>query len=444
MKRIGKGDLGRNMAFISLVVLSLLAMAGTVWAEKEWIIDRDALPFVARPGATAYWGVHAEAAYQMEVPANWNGGLVLWAHGYVADTNKFLRVQMPSLRDLWLAQGYAWAASSYRANGYVPGIGALDTHRLIGLFKGKVGNPKRVYITGASLGGHVTGVAIEQWPNAFDGAMPICGVMGANDLFDYFQDAYLVAETLVWGDVDVPTPDDYTTNGWPATQAELGAPFPAGPLSETGVIYKEIIKRITGGERPGFHQGFTINPVVNGAFIFNFGSAAIHNRDNLDTVYRWTDDAVPTPEEQEFNDTILRLAGLPQFHRKNGLGVWPGTTAVSPPINGTFRIPVLSLHTLGDMFVPFSMQQSYARRALERGKDHLLAVRAIRGFSHCDFEGPELVQAWNDLVAWVEYGNPAAGDDVLDPEQVRQSDFGCAYSVNTFGRGLLGLNCTTP
>ena len=30
------------------------------------------------------------------------------------------------------------------------------------------------------MGGHITGVAIEQYPNAYDGAMPMCGVMGDN------------------------------------------------------------------------------------------------------------------------------------------------------------------------------------------------------------------------------------------------------------------------
>jgi hypothetical protein len=442
MKKIVKGRTGhphRLIVCLALVVICFLALAPTVSANKGWIINEDALPFDPLPGAEAYWGVHAQAAYRMEVPANWNGDLVLWAHGYVPATNKVLSVQMPSLRIYWISQGYAWAASSYRANGYVPGTGALDTQRLIGLFKGKVGNPKRVYISGGSLGGHVTGVAIEQWPNTFDGALAICGVMGGNDLFDYFQDAYLVAETLVWGNVEVPTPEDYFTDGWPLTRAALGSPFP-WLLNPTGELYKAIIKNITGGDRPGFEQGFT-SLIVNGAFIFDFGSAEYHGRNNLDTIYRWTDGPEMTPEEQEFNDTIFRSKGLPQFQRKSGLGIWPGTEAVSPPIKGNFRIPVVSLHTLGDMFVPFSMQQSYARRASERGKDHLLAVRAIRGYSHCDFAASELMAAWDDLVGWVEYGIPAEGDNVLDPAEVAQPDFGCNFSANTTLRGAVGLNC---
>jgi hypothetical protein len=432
------GRLRRARLVIAALALSLVALglpgASPLAANNHWIINEDALPFTPRPGAEAYWGVHAGAAYRMEVPANWNGDLVLFAHGYVAETNPVLSVGIPSLRDHWLSQGYAWAASSYRANGYVPGTGALDTHRLIGLFRGKVGNPDRVYITGTSLGGHVTGVAIEQWPNSFDGALPLCGVMGGNDLFEYFQDAYLVAETLAWGEAEVPTPDGYPTSGWPATRSVLGgggAGFP-WTLSPTGERYRDTIMHLTGGERPGFEQGFT-SFVFNGAFIFNFGSAVYYGLDNTDRVYRWTSGPELTPEEQEFNDTIFRSSGLPRLQRPNGLGGWPQSSAVSPPINGTFRIPVVSLHTLGDMFVPFSMQQAYAERAAANGRDDLLAVRAIRGTSHCDFQLSELQQAWDDLVRWVEEGIPAEGDDILDPAAVAEPTFGCRFSAQRAG-----------
>ena len=34
-----------------------------------------------------------------------------------------------------------------------------------------------------------------------------------------------------------------------------------------------------------------------------------------------------------------------------------------PQVNGIFRIPVVSLHTLGDLYVPFHMQQIFRERA---------------------------------------------------------------------------------
>jgi hypothetical protein len=46
------------------------------------------------------------------------------------------------------------------------------------------------------MGGHVTAAAIEQYRNEYDGAMPICGVLGDHELFDFFLDYNLVAAAL--------------------------------------------------------------------------------------------------------------------------------------------------------------------------------------------------------------------------------------------------------
>jgi hypothetical protein len=49
---------------------------------------------------------------------------MLSAHGYVANTGpngSRLGVRPPAIRQHVISQGFAWAASSYRCNGYVPG-----------------------------------------------------------------------------------------------------------------------------------------------------------------------------------------------------------------------------------------------------------------------------------------------------------------------------------
>jgi len=421
-----------------LAAVAALAIATTVAvapfesdAEKPpWFVVEEALPFTGIQGATAMWGVHAGAGYRIEVPRNWNGHLVLYAHGY-RGTVPQLTVSNPPIRAHLITEGYAWAASSYRANGYVPGIGALDTHRLLEKFTDLVGEPDLVYMTGSSMGGHVTGVAIEQWPDEFDGAQPECGVMGDNELFDYFQDAYLVAETLAGHEPAVPTPDDYFTNpaGWPATRAALGPSFPT-LLNAAGEQYKAIIENLTGGNRPTYDEGFRGG--TGGAFIFNFGSATTGGgRTNVDTVYQFDDLAALTAEEQAFNDEIVRIDGPPQFVHPNGLGIVPGLDASSPRINGDISIPVISTHTLGELFVPFHMEQIYARRVAEHGKSDLLVTRAIRDIGHCSFSLAERIRAFDDLTAWVE--DPAhpvpAGDDVLNRAVVADPAFGCQFTT---------------
>lgn len=428
----------RLAAFLLLAILAGAGLPGGISRAKPYyFIDEAKLPFAPLPGATAYWGVNDKAGYRMEVPASWNGSLVLYAHGY-AGAGAELRVQMPSLRGHLIASGFAWAASSYRENGYVPGIGAKDTHALGELFSERIGEPDRVYITGHSMGGHITGVAIEQWPNAYVGALPMCGVMGDNELFDYFQDVYLVAETLVHGTAAVPMPSDYATVGRPATIAALGGVAPGFPftLSPLGEKLKAAIEQLTGGDRPTFDQSWRLQN--GGGFAMTVAGTG-DGRENLDTVYQFDADPALTAEEQAFNDLIVRVAAEPQYRHPNGLGGMPGSTAVSPPISGKISIPVLSIHTIGELFVPFHMEQIYARRVAEQGRSGLLVSRAIRDGIHCNFTTQEQINAFNDLVNWVENGVKPGGDDILDPASVASPAFGCTYTV-----GFSALRATMP
>src|SRR3954468_11857501 len=118
---------------------------------QEWQFD-DAT-FEALPGAKAHFGKYEGGLYRIEIPDNWNGDLVLFAHGFVSNAGQngsMLRVGVHRFRDHIVKQGYAWAASSYRCNGYVPGQGLLDTMLLSDLFTQSNGGraPTRTWLTG--------------------------------------------------------------------------------------------------------------------------------------------------------------------------------------------------------------------------------------------------------------------------------------------------------
>src|SRR5262249_50334189 len=96
--------------------------------SQEWQVGDAA--FEALPGATVHFGKYDGGLYRIEIPDNWNGDLVLFAHGFVsnAGTNgSTLRVGGHRFREHVVKQGFAWAASSYRCHGYVPRQGLLDT-----------------------------------------------------------------------------------------------------------------------------------------------------------------------------------------------------------------------------------------------------------------------------------------------------------------------------
>jgi fermentation-respiration switch protein FrsA (DUF1100 family) len=395
-------------------------------APPAYFVDESKLPFDALAGTstTRLWGIHNNAGYRIEVPENWNGKLVLYAHGFRTGNPLELTVSNPSIRQYLVTNGYAWAASSYSKNGYDVKQGVKDTHALGQLFNELVGNPTRTYITGHSMGGHITGVAIEQYPGAYVGALPMCGVMGDNELFDYFLDFNLVAQALAGVPAEFPFPADYLTEVVPEVKAALGMPYPS-ILNPFGARLRGVTQNISGGPRPAFEISF----LVWGDFLFtvgvtggSIGVAPGNVQDNSDAVYQIDSDPALSAEEISLNAAVLRVSQDPQGRHPNGL-------ANIPTISGKLPIPVLSLHTIGDLFVPFSMEQIYARRAAAQGAADRLVVRAIRDHGHCGFAVSEQATAFADLVNWVENGVKPGGDDILDPSTVANPNFGCTFSV---------------
>jgi hypothetical protein len=442
--------------FVSVLAIAIAVTGtGTVSAgagggpPPGYFVDESQLPFAALPGANAYWGKHGKAGYRFEVPDNWNGRLVMWAHGF-RGTGLELTVDNHPLRDLLIPYGYAWASSSYSRNDYDITSGVQDTHALAEFFSDLVGEPELVYITGASMGGHVTAVSIEQYGDAYDAALPICGVLGDYELFDYFLDFSVAAQQLGTGMSQYPVdPPVYVGVTVPAIKASLEA-FPAGwPLflNADGEDLKDLTALRSGGFRPNFDEAwffwntfpdFATGP---GNFLFDLGigDGTLPRTpgvgvDNADTVYQFDNDPNLSPEEQALNDYVVRVAADPQGRNPNGL-------SQVPVISGDINIPVLTLHNLGDLFVPILNEVEYASRVAAHGKSDLLVQRAIRGVGHCDFTAVEFATAFFDLVIWREFGVKPGGDDFLDPANVADPLFGCAFTDDPGGDHILATPC---
>ena len=83
-----------------------------------------------------------------------------------------------SLRDVFLSRGFAFAASDYSTQGWAVKEAIEDTEALRRHFVSKRGAPAETYITGHWMGGHITMAIIERYPEAYQGAMPMCGPLG--------------------------------------------------------------------------------------------------------------------------------------------------------------------------------------------------------------------------------------------------------------------------
>ena len=396
-------------------------------ATTPYYVDKSKLPFEGLPGyeSDRYWGVHNGAGYRIEVPKNWNGELVLYAHGYRGQGLELTVSNPTNLREHLLKEGYAWAASSYSTNGYDVAQGVKDTHALGNFFKGLVGNPTKTYITGHSMGGHITAVMAEQYANSYVGAFPMCGVTGDTDLFDYFTSYNLVAQSLIGIEKEnqkFPADAQYTAKTVPAIQAKMEfakfADF--NPLAKK---LKAVTENLTGGDRPLFdlafesYKNFLLGQNTTDS---SYGVAAGNVVNTADLVYQLDNDPAISLEEQALNDSVRRVTADPQAKQQGLTGV--------PKVTGNIKIPVITMHDIGDLFVPFSMEQTYAKRINENGKSDLFVSRAIRGISHCDFTSQEEVAGFDALVNWVEKGEKPAGDDILNPQAVADPKFGTKFT----------------
>ncbi len=423
----------RRLAFAVIVIVVATTMVVPAGAQQAYEpVQPD---FTAREAATVYQGIVDGTAYAIEVPDNWGGRLVLYAHGFVGSTDADLVVQEPPLRDAFLAAGYAWAASSYSANGYVVDTAVDETHDLIGRVQAATGTaPTQVLITGFSLGGHVTVASIERYRDSYAGAMPLCGVLGDTELFEYFSDNILAGAAEA-GIAPVYPPMDYLTSNEPAQLVEqLGLGNYSG-LTGAGYRYANVVEELSGGERPVFEEGFSFwygedTAAAGYPFLVGLYGGALtggvpdpRNPALVSTVgqtfgYFTTakGELTSSPASMRLNDSVLRQAAD------------PGADPYYPVVEGDPSVPVLSLHTLGDLFVPFSMDQVYAAEAEANGVGDNVVVRAIRDVGHCAFSAEELVTAWTDFLAWVNAGVKPEGDR-LDPAVVRERHYGCEFTT---------------
>ncbi len=403
------------------------------------------LPFDALAGAPEsqrWWGVHEGAGYRIEVPAQWNGKLVMYAHGY-AGTGPDLTVSNPAIRRHLLEQGYAWAASSYTKNYYDVRAGVEDTNALALAFtdiaakNGRaIAAPSRTYIVGVSLGGHVAAAAVDEeniqaarHKVRYHGAVPMCGVLGDTELYDFFAAYQTVAMQLA----GMPA-TTWPTSNWstiePAVKGALFTTYPSATTAQ-GDKLKQVVKNLTGGERPMFDVGFAgpYTSTVWGTFGRDGKMQGVLNEDVVSTerfVYQLDNNPALSADEQAFNASIYRVKATPEANRPRTDGLrWV------PKTNARISVPVVTIHTLGDMYVPFSMEQIYKRRADTLGTSKWLVQRAIRGVGHCDFSIAEQTAAFDAMALWEQKGVKPAGDEVLDPAVVASPTYGCRFTDNT-------------
>lgn len=134
------------------------------------------------------------APYAMQVPANFNGTVLLYSHGY--RPNVAIPVGIPGYggytvtntpetapgqsdanmapTQMLLAQGYALMGSGFSRQGWNLDAAVATNVELIDTFKKKFTSTTKVIAWGQSLGGIITQTLAEKYPNLISAAAPLC------------------------------------------------------------------------------------------------------------------------------------------------------------------------------------------------------------------------------------------------------------------------------
>jgi pimeloyl-ACP methyl ester carboxylesterase len=358
--------------------------------------------FEALPRARAFFGSYEGGLYRIEIPERWNGELALYAHGFVPSTGARgleLRVGNSPIREHLIEAGIAWAASSYRCNGYVPGQGLVDTMALTDLFTKSNGGrkPQRVYLTGTSMGGHVTVLGMHEFPKEFAGGLAMCPA--GPELFDFFAAVGAAAEVITGRTFTLDTMQDDLAK----MTDVLGKP---PDYTERGRQLASVEIQISGGPRPFAAEGLVSRFLgnINGAAIA--GGTTPSNRAVMTTHIKYAIDDGLGLTAETLNARARRKPFDTEFRSASG----PYEELV--PFDGRLDRPLLTMHGTGDLFVPIFLEQKLKRAVVASGRQRLLAQRVYRIPGHCGFSQPEMSAAFDDLAKWVHHGVKPEGDEV--------------------------------
>ena len=374
--------------------------------------------FDALPNAQAFYGSYDGGVYRMEIPSNWNGSLVLMAHGYTAasgQTGNVLSVGFsspqitytfapgldPSLRGHMIDEGFAWAASSYRCNGYIPGIGLQDTMLLRDIFMQKNGGvaPKHTFLVGLSMGGHIVDLGMQEFPTAFDGGIAFCAASAGE--FDYLNAAGAAAEVVTG--LQFTTPDSVAQVTQQMNQL-LGT---HGSYTALGDELGSIKINITGGPRPFAVEG------VNAMFGDSFSGAVLagatdpYSRSATNEFVTYgIAPGFPLSADQ-INSQVRRVA--PDWTARGASGPY----AETKPWTGKIQRPLLTIHDTGDFYVPISQEQALYQAVARAGNTNLLVQRIVRAPGHCNFSAQEVIQTFDDGMNWFLSDVRPQGDQIM-------------------------------
>jgi pimeloyl-ACP methyl ester carboxylesterase len=389
-----------RLAYLAMVVAILVSVVGTAAASPR--ISQDNCVTGLQPSGAVY-------LICMPPEGQWNGDLVVYAHGYVAPNepvgipeNQLFLPDGTPIPELINNLGYAFAATSYRANGLVIVDGIDDLVELVGLFGANVAQPGRVYLTGVSEGGLTTALATEQHPDVFDGGLATCGPVGDfQRQINYFGDArvlfdYFFPGVIPGSPVDIPQEvmDNWDNLYAPAVVAALAAdPGATEQLLNTANVP-------INQQDPAVNIEALVGVLWYNVFATNNARQVLGGQpfDNARRIY------LGSNNDRRLNRLVARFTADPAAAAQ---------IAAYYQTSGDLTVPTNTLHTVKDPTVPYWHETLFNLKVLAHHDLSLHVNFPALAYGHCNFTPRQVLVAFGVLVLQVTGSEPARLDQVL-------------------------------
>jgi pimeloyl-ACP methyl ester carboxylesterase len=328
------------------------------------------------------------APFRIDMPEKWNGVLIIYYHGYSKSPVTFDESKPNFMGNALSADGYAVAQSGYSVTGWAEERAIAETEALRQYAIAHYGQPKETYVMGHSMGGQLTLATIENYPNRYDGALPLCGLLQPTSLAIGRGGALLAAFNYYYPGM---LPDPLKMSASLALDDSLAkriiAALPSNPVGRAELL---ALTRIKNDE--DLANVVLLFTYIQRDFEQKIGASVL---DNHDVIY------AGGPDDDALNDGVKRYTSSAAALAY--LKTWYTPT-------GTLLRPTLAVHTTYDPIIPADTTFLYADAVQRAAAGEQFVQQYVKHDGHCNISGPETTAALDELIRWKRTGvKPAAG-----------------------------------
>ncbi len=340
-------------------------------------------------------GVLDNAPYRIDMPEKWNDILIIYYHGYSEHPVTYSKDKENEIGSGFASAGYAVAQSGYSVTGFALEHAIPETEALREYTIARYGQPKETYVTGHSLGGQLTMITMESYPNRYDGALPLCGLLEPSTwaigsgsamraAFDYYYPG------LLPGPVGIPASVDLSDE-------LVKTVLKALPGNATGLAELMAIGRFKTME--DLADGVVFGTYIQRDLEQKIGAPVMDNRNFL---------YVGGPDDNALNDGVKRYTATDSALAY--LKTWYTPT-------GVLLKPTLAVHTTYDPVIPADSVRLYADMVQRSGSGGNFVQQYVKHDGHCRITGAETMKALDELIEWKHSGTRPNGGPLPEPAQ---------------------------